>query len=110
MSVILYKKGNAGKVRGIPCQIQICNEFSYKHLLEQEWFYTPEECYAKEEQEEPVRVVVWTPNPDFGPPKLSDEEIRASAKDAGISSWHMKSIDRLEKELKDLEHGEQSED
>jgi len=106
MAIILYKPGNRIKINGIPVDFQVCNEFSYLHLLEQGWFYTPKECYAEKEEE----VVVWVPNPDLGPPKLSDAEIRAAAKDAGISSWHTKSIERLKNELGELEDGEQSED
>ena len=119
MAVVLFNKDGQSK---------ICNEFSYLHLLEQGWFYTPEECYVEEKQdesdetgpeetpgeeeleteEEITKVVVWIPNPDFGPPRLSDNEIRAAAKEAGISHWHTKSIDRLENELKDLENAERS--
>ena len=110
MAVILFKKGNTAKIRGIPCQFQICDPFSYLHLLDDGWFYTPEECCAEPEKDEPVRVVVWVPNPDFGPPRLSNNEIRTAAKNAGISHWHTKSIDRLTSELKELDNGEQPED
>lgn len=59
MAIVLYKKGNAGKVRGIPCQLQVCNEFSYLHLLEEGWFYTPEEvaeAEIKKELEEKIQA------------------------------------------------------
>ena len=100
MAIILYKKGDTTKVNGIPCEIQICNEFSYLHLLEQGWFYTPEECYAEEPEETPATEAEST----------KDHEVRTAAKDAGISHWHTKSIDRLTKELKELEDAERPED
>lgn len=47
MSVVLYKAGNTRKVRGVPCDILICDEYSYLHNLEQGYFYSPEECYIE---------------------------------------------------------------
>ena len=52
MAIVLYKKGNMAKVRGISCEIQICDSFSYKHLLDQGWFLSPEACYARNEETE----------------------------------------------------------
>ena len=57
MAVILYKAGNTAKIRGISCQYQICSPFSYKHLLDQDWFISPEACYAKEEKVVKEKVV-----------------------------------------------------
>ncbi len=122
MAVILYKPGNVGKVRGIPCEIQICNEFSYLHLLDQGWFYTPEECYVVEEQDEEVPEditeeatdteeipeVAETEEPEETAEEtaeVSDNGIRVKAKAAGISNWHNKSITRLVGELKELDDG-----
>jgi len=121
MAVILYKAGGGEKIRGIPCQVQICNEFSYKHLLEQGWCYSPEECYAEKEEEKvtedteeettdtetediPIETTVLSED------ELTEAAIREAAKNAGISSWHVKSIERLTKELEELEDGEQPED
>lgn len=125
MSVVLYKPGNTGKVRGIPCEVLVCDEYSYLHHLEQGYFYSPEECYAKkesgeEEAEEPAAQEE-SPEPaskgdeDAEPeePVLtepSEDEIRAKAKDAGIKSWHVKSLDRLKVELEEREDGERSEE
>lgn len=135
MAIVLYKKGNAGKVRGIPCQIQVCNEFSYLHLLEESWYYTPEEVVeaeikekeleekaqaeietkimkkavtvvskkevvAEELEEETVETEIEPPEP-----ASTDDKIRAKAKEAGISHWHNKSIERLNKELLALNEG-----
>ena len=49
MSVVLYRPGTTHKARGIDCEIQICDEYSYLHNLDNGWFYTPEECYTNEE-------------------------------------------------------------
>ena len=100
MAIILFKKGNTTKVNGIPCQIQVCNEFSYLHLLDEGWYYTPEEMLEGEKaekegpsQEEPVEVET----------ELTDDKIRAAAKKAGIGNWHNKKIYRLLEELMELE-------
>jgi len=115
MAIILFKAGNSHKVNGIPCQIQVCNEFSYLHLLEQGWFYTPEECYAEEEEPELVEVpeIEEEAETTEEPMEAGEEpidEIRAAAREAGISHWHNKSIERLVSELKDTENAERSED
>ena len=47
MSVVLYRPGTTHKANGIDCEIQICDEYSYLHNLDNGWFYTPEECYAE---------------------------------------------------------------
>ena len=43
----LYKAGTSHIVNGVTCQKQIVNEFGFEHLLEEGWFFTPEECYPK---------------------------------------------------------------
>jgi len=115
MAVILYQKGNRIKVGGIPCDFQVCNEHSYLHLLDQGWFYTPEECYAEEKQENDDNaasgeILEETETPETEEttegPVDPDEAIRAAAKYAGISHWHNKSIERLVNELKELEDAE----
>ena len=125
MAIILYKPGNMQKIRGIPCQFQICNEFSYKHLLDQGWFHTPEECYVVEEQVEEVPEDITEEAVEVDTEEVqevaeneeseetveetaevSDNGIRVKAKAAGIRSWHNKSITRLVGELKELEDAE----
>ena len=114
MAVILYKPGNSKKVRGIPCDILICDEYSYLHNLEQGYFYTPEECYAEKEDEEtdPEKTDEENESPPEGEKAegelltTDENEIRAAAKLAGISHWHTKSLKRLTSELKELEDGE----
>ena len=70
MAVILYKPGNAHIIRGIPCDIQVCDEYSYLHNLDQGWFYSPEECYAEEKQDEDDKT---TPEED-GQEDVSETE------------------------------------
>ena len=91
MAVILYKAS----------QFQVCNEFSYLHHLDNGWFYTQEEALeadAKATEGEPIE-----------PEPVLENDIRIAAKVAGISSWHTKGIDRLTKELGELEDAERSE-
>ena len=57
MAIILYKKGNTTKVRGIPCQMQTFEPDSFRHLLKKGWYKTPEECYAEPEPELVEEVV-----------------------------------------------------
>lgn len=117
MAVILYKAGNMTKVNGIPCEVQICNEFSYLHLLEQGWCYTPEECYVTDEPEEetclpevcyateePPEAEEAEPEAESEPePENNLQTLRAAAKDAGIEKWQVKGMKRLEKELAEIE-------
>jgi hypothetical protein len=100
MAIILFKKGTMHKIRGIPCEFQICNEYSYLHLLKQGWHYTPEECYAEPEPEV-VEVPEEIPDPELSEDELKEEAIRKAARDAGIDHWWNKSIERLTSELKE---------
>jgi len=52
MSIVLYKAGNSNKIRGIQCEVLICDEYSYLHNLNAGYFLSPEECYAEVEEEE----------------------------------------------------------
>jgi len=121
MSVILYKPGNSTKVRGIPCDIMICNEYSYLHNLEQGYFYSPEECYPEVEEaevEEAEVEVVEVEEPEkeeeaepvltfdqVADVALPDDEVRLMAKEAGIGNWHTKKTENLLKELEDMTDG-----
>lgn len=113
MAVILYRAGNAHTVNGIKCEVQICNEYSYLHYLDEGWFYTPEECYAEKEQDKDDQAVLEDAQEESSKTEeaeeesvLTDDEIRAMAKESGISHWHTKSIGRLVEELKELEDAE----
>lgn len=122
MSIILYKAGNSKKVRGIRCDYKVFDESSYLHNLDQGWHYSPEECYAKSEEEvvdeEETEGVDQEESPEDETEDEAQEdaesvvdpapedEIRTAAKTAGLSHWHTKSVDRLIKELKELEDAE----
>ncbi len=115
MAVILYKAGNTRKVRGIPCDILICDEYSYLHNLDQGYFYSPEECYAEKEAEETDTEDAESKTEDEAEeettePVLVDpapeDEIRAVAKAAGINSWWNKNIEKLKSELAGQEDAE----
>ena len=58
----------------------------------------PDEPKAEEDTEEPAEETA----------DISDEQIRAKAKDLGIKSWHVKSIENLKAEIaeKEAESGE----
>ena len=90
MAIILYKPGSTHKIRGVPCEYKICEGHSLKQHLEDGWFITPEECYP-----EPILV-----------PTYVEEEpvdaVREKAKEAGISNWYNKGVDKLKEELKTI--------
>ena len=117
MAIVLYKAGNTyTSPKGIRCQFQLCDPFSFLHLLEDGWFYTPEECYAEKEdktakaekeaaakaepeaEEEATESVLVDPTPE--------DEIRATAKAAGITGWWNKNIEKLKSELTGLNDAE----
>ena len=99
MSIVLYKPGNTYKSpKGIRCEFQICNSFSYLHLLDDGWFLTPEECYPEPEVVEDKPVPVPEPTED----ELKEDAIRDAAKAAGISNWYNKGIEKLVEELETI--------
>ena len=55
MAVILYKKGNTHKVRGVKCEACVCDENSFQHMLDSgEWFLSPQETLGEEVKQETV--------------------------------------------------------
>ena len=110
MAVILYRAGTTHTVRGVQCEQELFDEYSYLHNLEMGWFYSPEECYSEE-----IKEVVEIPIVKSGeaavnvPVKLklkevviveeSDEDIRARAKKAGLRNWHNMGIEKLKAKL-----------
>jgi len=104
MSIVLYKQGNSyTSPTGIRCEFQICNPFSYLHLLDAGWFLTPEEVVKddkkkKEEKEKEEKEKTPEPTED----ELEEDAIRAAAKAAGISNWYNKGIEKLVEELETI--------
>jgi len=90
MAIVLYKSGGSYKSpKGILCQFQICNEFSYLHLLDDGWFYTPEEieevkALKKELIKEKVKATEKEPK---------DEKFEASTSKFDINSLYEDSED-----------------
>ena len=98
MSIALYKPGNAHIVRGVRCEYKICEGHSLKQHLKDGWFLSPEDCYLEPEEvvEEPV---------PYEPESTETEKktaVREAAKEAGISNWYNKSIERLVEELETI--------
>jgi hypothetical protein len=62
MSIVLYKSGSSYRSpKGIRCQFQICNPFSFEHLLKDGWFKTPEEVAEYEEKMAKAKVKILEP-------------------------------------------------
>ena len=59
----LFKKGTSLTIRGIRCDMQTVNEYSYLHLLDDGWRYTPEETVEKVIEEVVEEIVEETPDP-----------------------------------------------
>ena len=74
MAIVLFRKNDTGEIES-----QVVNEYGFKQYFDAGWV---------------LDAASLTENK-----KSSEEEIRLAAKDAGIKSWHLKSIDTLKKAL-----------
>ena len=93
MSIVLYKSGNSyTSPKGIRCQIQLCNPFSYEHLLEDGWFRTPEEVELNEKKKAEVKVEAETKV------KAEDKKTKVEDKKAKVETEDNKA--KIIKELK----------
>jgi hypothetical protein len=112
MSVILYKKGSTHNVRGVECTAQIWKDerLDLEVLEKAGWFVRPENIPAEgtdtenpsedsPQEEIDGRIIKDTKQEEASILELSEDEIRQMAKDAKISHWHTKSIERLKREL-----------
>jgi hypothetical protein len=102
--IVLYKKGSTSKINGILCDIQLCNPHAYLHLLDQGWYRTPEEIAGAEAKAKEAERVEEAEESEELEIKTEELEIRAEAREAGISHWYNKGIERLEKELEDMKN------
>ena len=110
MSIVLYKSGNSyTSPEGIRCEFQICNPFSYLHLLDDGWFLTPEEVVKDEkkkkeekEKQEKEKVLKIPGLTELTEDELKEDAIREAAKAAGISNWYNKGIEKLVEELETI--------
>ena len=111
MSIVLYKKGNSyTSPKGIRCEFQICNPFSYLHLLDDGWFLTPEEVVKDEkkkkeekEKQEKEKVLKIPGLTELTEDELKEDAIREAAKAAGVSNWYNKGIEKLVEELETIQ-------
>jgi hypothetical protein len=80
MSIVLYRSGSSYRSpKGIRCEIQICNPFSYEHLLDAGWFLTPEEVVEDEEKKAKEKVKVLEPEIEVKPkakPEVKDNKAK----------------------------------
>jgi hypothetical protein len=80
MSIILYKSGSSYRSpKGIRCEFQICNPFSFEHLLKDGWFKTPEEVVKDEEKKAKEKVKVLEPEVEVKPkvkPEVKDSKAK----------------------------------
>jgi len=102
MAIILYKKGTSHNILGISCTAQVWKDthFDFPALEKAGWFLSPEDIYKNEVTDkpesiepEPIMEIPDTPKDD------EEETIRQMAKEAGIKSWHLKSINKLKEEM-----------
>jgi len=100
MAIVLYKKGNSyTSPKGIRCQIQICNPFSYEHLLEDGWFRTPEEVELNEKKKAEVKVEAETKvKAEDKKTKVEDKKTKVEDKKAKVETEDNKA--KIIKELK----------
>lgn len=80
---VVYTKGNSKTVKGIECDLAVVSFKEIKEYLAKGYFMSPEEVYADKN--------------DSG--KLSNEEIRMAAKEAGLDNWKKGHIKTLKEAL-----------
>lgn len=99
MSVELYRPGTTHVKNGIKCEAGIFNEYSFTHLLETGWFLTPEETCKLTEKDNGMWE--YQLNDDVTEKEITEEELRAMAKEKGIRNWHNMTVDNLKVKLND---------
>jgi len=80
---MLFKKGDTHEFKGRPCEIIKVSARQVKEYLSKGWFSTLDEAEADKN--------------DSG--KLSNEEIRQAAKEAGLDNWETGRIKGLKEAL-----------
>jgi len=103
MAIELYRKGATKIVNGIQCDSQVWKDthFDWEALERAGWYRRPEDIPTEnptipEETYEEVSNDVTPKEPEESD---EDQAVRQLAKDEGIKSWHLKSIENLKKEL-----------
>jgi hypothetical protein len=87
MGISLYRKGNTHTIRGVICEMRVFKVRELKACVAAGWNSSPKDIDRFKEADSNETGL------------LSVDEVRASAKKAGIRNWHNKKIDTLKKEL-----------
>jgi hypothetical protein len=93
MAIQLYKEGDEVEVRGVKCSIINCRPQSMDHYLQNGYVKDPSELYQTNASETDES----TSGVDFS--ALSNKEVRAIAKEAGIEDYKTRRIAKLIVEL-----------
>ena len=106
MGVQLYRPGKGFTMRGIECEMKVFDPYLFEGNLDAGWYLTPEEVpdgapvVDLTETKEVEDNAEEHDMPEQGQSTaLTDDEIRELAKEEGIKSWHLKSIETLLEEL-----------
>ena len=75
MSVVLYRAGTGHTVKGIECEVLLCNENSFLHNLDNGWFLEPGEWIV----ETPKLSFTLEPRDEYE--EMSIKELRKKAKE-----------------------------
>lgn len=84
--ICLYRQGSSHTIRGHKCEAKRFAVGELETKLKAGWFTSPADAYADQ----------FDLNQSG---KLSNEEIRKAARDAGIEKWKTARISKLKKEL-----------
>ena len=95
MAVALYRKGNTHTIRGIECEMQRFDNQHFESYLQEGWVIDPK--LLAEPANEPAN----DPVSQFEGGTITPQQVRESAKQAGIEGWDIKRIKTLEAELND---------
>lgn len=90
MAIVLYRKGDSHVVRGVACEASRFEVSSLKNALAAGWVVDPSQI-----DKAPTKEKADTNNSG----KLSVDEVRAAAKEAGIEGYDKKRIKTLKAEL-----------
>lgn len=87
MAVTLYKKGNTHIIRGVECEIQNFPVEELQFAIDSGYVTSPDQLFNP-----PVDECLSSG-------EMSNKDIRAAAKDAGIENYKTKMIATLKREL-----------
>jgi len=98
MAVSLYRQGTTHTIRGTLCEMGRFLPDEVHAQLKNGWSKSPEGAYAPQAEEKPeAKEIEAEPVPSLD--GMSNKDIRAAAKEAGIESWETTRIQTLKAEL-----------